>query len=62
MAITMYYILVSVGRPWPSFKVTVVWEIINICAYFLRKFTVGMREIECVASSIGLLEVMLSES
>ena len=43
--------------PWPSFKVTVVWEN-NFCAHFLTNFCIDMDKIQCAAATCWLLKCM----
>ena len=33
------------GWPWPSFKVTDVWEVKNLCTYFLAKFKLILKKL-----------------
>ena len=41
--------------PWPSFKVTVVWEN-NFCVHFIRNFSVDLDEIQYLATTGWLAE------
>ena len=44
------------GWPWPSFKVTVLWELNNFCIYFLVNFSICFDEIQYAAATGWFLE------
>ena len=48
------------GWPWPSFKITVVWEIRNLCAHFYATLSIDLDEIWCVASVCWFVKLKLN--
>ena len=48
--------LYQFGWPWPSFKVTVVWEIRNFGVRFIANLGTDLAEIQYVATPFGFIE------
>ena len=57
--ISKLYISYQFGLPWPSFKVTVVWDIKNIYFHFLANLRIDLDEIQYVATTCSFVEAQV---